>query len=133
MSEVEHSREYVSGSYIRLRIDRHDALWVVSGQGLSRFRNRRVDSILPAEAFLGDRARATFLDREGSLWVGTVRKGLFRVKDSKFARLGESEGLSSNQVHAVFRDAAGITWAGTDTGIDSITPDATGAPRNRDR
>ena len=135
VSRIDQGREHFSGNSIRLRIDKHDALWILSDQGLSRFRNGRMDSILPAAGFLGDRGRTTFLDREGSLWVGTDRKGLFRIKDSNFARFGESEGLSSNQVYAVFRDSTGVTWVGTDTGVDSIAPDASvpGAIRHYNR
>ncbi len=120
IQKVEAAR--VSGALVRLRLDR-GALWIASEQGLSRLSHGRWEVILkPAEL---DHAKlpAMFVDREGSLWLGSTRDGLYRVKDSKFANLTEAEGLSGNPVFAVYRDRRGVLWIGTSAGLDRREPD----------
>jgi signal transduction histidine kinase/ligand-binding sensor domain-containing protein/ActR/RegA family two-component response regulator len=116
--------EQVTGSMIRLRLDQ-DALWIASDNGLSRLYHGRLDRILDAGRMDRSGIAAMFTDREGSLWLGSVRNGLYRLKDSKFANLGAGEGLSSNLVHAVLRDSRGTVWIGTDTGLDTLSGGST--------
>jgi signal transduction histidine kinase/ligand-binding sensor domain-containing protein/CheY-like chemotaxis protein len=119
--DVDGTQGRISGSYVRLRLERDGAIWVSSREGLSRYRKGRLEGIARAED-LGDQMRALFLDREGSLWMGAMRKGLFRVQEARFAAMGAAEGLSSDQVYAVYRDRAGTLWVGTDRGLDAVSP-----------
>jgi signal transduction histidine kinase/ligand-binding sensor domain-containing protein/ActR/RegA family two-component response regulator len=112
----------IGGDLVRLRLDR-GAVWIASQEGLSRLYHGRWEVILePARL---DRAKlpAMFVDREGSLWLGSTRDGLYRVKDSKFANLTEADGLSGNPVFAVYRDRHGVLWLGTSAGLDRREPD----------
>ncbi len=59
-------------------------------------------------------------DRDGSLWVATVGKGLFRIHGDLVEHYGQTEGLSSDTVGALFEDREGIIWAATTNGIDSF-------------
>ncbi|MCB1037783.1 MAG: hypothetical protein KDD47_28375, partial [Acidobacteria bacterium] len=59
---------------------------------------------------------ALFEDREGSLWIGTARSGLFRLNDGDFLLWGMREGLSSSSARTVFQDHEGALWIGTDGG-----------------
>ena len=116
---------YISGPVIRLEMDLNDALWLCTRQGIGRlYRSRFInvfdhDDLDPAEIM------SSYLDDDGSLWLGTARKGLFRVRDSNFANLTMREGLSSNQVNAVYLDSARILWIGTAAGLDRRTPEGT--------
>nr|HQU70886.1 two-component regulator propeller domain-containing protein [Calditrichia bacterium] len=62
------------------------------------------------------------MDRSGTLWVGTERSGLFRMKrgNYNFGHLSQSpdfpEGLSFPEVTALLQDAAGQLWIGTGGG-----------------
>jgi signal transduction histidine kinase/ligand-binding sensor domain-containing protein len=60
------------------------------------------------------------LDRDGSLWVGTDAKGLFRIHGDRVEHYGHTEGLSGDSVWDLFQDREGIVWAGTTSGIDSF-------------
>jgi signal transduction histidine kinase/ligand-binding sensor domain-containing protein/ActR/RegA family two-component response regulator len=112
----------VSGAVVRLRLDQ-GALWIASEQGLSRLYKDRWEVILKPGELGYANFPAMFADREGSLWLGSARDGLYRVKDSKFANLTEAEGLSSNPVLAVYRDRRGVVWIGTSKGLDRREPD----------
>ncbi|HLP62559.1 MAG TPA: two-component regulator propeller domain-containing protein, partial [Candidatus Deferrimicrobium sp.] len=59
-------------------------------------------------------------DREGGLWVGTLDRGLFQLRDSKFVTYTGADGLSHDIVHCIYEDRDNITWIGTEGGIDRI-------------
>jgi signal transduction histidine kinase/ligand-binding sensor domain-containing protein len=59
-------------------------------------------------------------DRDGSLWVASLGKGLFRIHGDVVEHYGRTEGLSSDAVGALFEDREGIIWAATTNGIDSF-------------
>src|SRR5271165_3520559 len=59
-------------------------------------------------------------DGDGSLWVASVGKGIFRIREGVVEHYGRTEGLSSDTVTALFEDREGIVWAATTNGIDSF-------------
>jgi len=60
------------------------------------------------------------LDRDGNLWVGTAKDGIFRVHGDTVDHYGRSQGLSGTYIHSLFEDREGIVWAATNNGIDSL-------------
>ena len=61
-----------------------------------------------------------FVDRDGSLWVGSVGQGLFRIRADRVEHYGRVDGLSNDNVDAIFEDKEGILWVATPSGIDSF-------------
>ena len=59
-------------------------------------------------------------DHDGSLWVGTEEKGLYRIRGNMVDHYGQAEGLSSDDVNDLFEDREGILWVATNNGIDSL-------------
>ncbi len=59
-------------------------------------------------------------DGDGSLWVASIGKGIFRIRRDVVEHYGRTEGLSSDAVGALFEDREGIVWAATTNGIDSF-------------
>ena len=59
-------------------------------------------------------------DGDGSLWVASAGKGIFRIRGDVVEHYGRTEGLSSDTVPALFEDREGIVWAATTNGIDSF-------------
>ena len=59
-------------------------------------------------------------DSDGSLWVASLGKGLFRIRGDLVEHYGRTEGLSSDTVGALFEDREGIIWAATTNGVDSF-------------
>jgi signal transduction histidine kinase/ligand-binding sensor domain-containing protein len=60
------------------------------------------------------------VDGDGSLWVASLGKGIFRIRGDVVEHYGQTEGLSSDTVGALFEDREGIIWAATTNGIDSF-------------
>ena len=67
-------------------------------------------------------------DRHGSLWVGTLGQGLWRVRrpgaepDATVEQATVATGLPSNRVLALFEGREGNIWAGTFEGLSQLTP-----------
>jgi signal transduction histidine kinase/ligand-binding sensor domain-containing protein len=59
-------------------------------------------------------------DREGSIWVGTLDQGLYKISSGRVEHFGLSEGLSGNNVTAIYQDREGNIWISTTSGLDSF-------------
>src|SRR5271163_2111474 len=63
---------------------------------------------------------ALLLDRDSSLWVGTLNQGIYRIRGNKVDRFGSSDGLSGDAVTGLFQDREGNIWIATSSGIDNL-------------
>ena len=61
----------------------------------------------------GDGIYTMLEDREGSLWLGTIRSGLFRIRRQTIDVIARQEGLADDNVYPLTEDAAGRVWVGT--------------------
>ena len=62
-------------------------------------------------------------DNQGNTWIGTLGKGLFRVRssaDSLPEQFSRVDGLSNDNVRSLFEDREHNLWIGTQDGLDSI-------------
>ncbi len=61
------------------------------------------------------------LDREGSLWIGTADRGVYRIHDDKVDHFDSSNGLSSDMVMGFTEDREGNLWVATGHGVDRFS------------
>jgi signal transduction histidine kinase/ligand-binding sensor domain-containing protein len=61
-----------------------------------------------------------FSDRDGALWIGTTRDGIYRIFGDKTDHFSNADGLSSDDVERFFQDREGTLWVATTQGIDSF-------------
>lgn len=68
--------------------------------------------------------RAVVRDNDGNLWIGTLGRGLFRVRPgaegSSPERFSRSEGLSDDNVWSLFEDREHNLWVATQDGLNCI-------------
>jgi signal transduction histidine kinase len=66
-----------------------------------------------------DRAEilSTYQDKEGNLWFGTRRDGLFRARKQIVTAYSEADGISEKNVYPIYQDRAGTIWIGTTNGL----------------
>ena len=77
----------------------------------------RFESLADGTSFLGqDLATSLGAGPDGSLWVGTLGTGLYRLKGGRTAVWSTINGLSDDCVLAVCADSGGNLWAGTQSG-----------------
>src|ERR1700688_2367959 len=60
------------------------------------------------------------LDRDRSLWVGTLNEGIYRIQGNKVDHFRGLDGLSGNAVSGIFQDREGSIWIATSRGIDNF-------------
>lgn len=62
--------------------------------------------------------QALFRDREGSLWIGTIDHGIYRITSGRVDHFGSKDGLTSDGIYSFFEDREGNMWVATSAGID---------------
>ncbi len=122
-----------SSEYGRLAFDDRGELLVPTVQGLAFRDAGRWRLIGRREGLPSDTALSAVVDREGSLWIGTLGGGLAqRLGHGEFTNWGASDGLSHEVVWAIARQRTrsgpGALWVGTEQGLNRIDPE-TGAVR----
>jgi len=55
--------------------------------------------------------------RDGSLWFGTRRGGISRLKEGRFRTFTTADGLPANTITRASQDGEGVIWVGTSEGI----------------
>ena len=83
--------------------DQHSSLWMGTDNGVYRYfiDTRRIESLTEDSGIPNNLVKAFLVDKEGSLWVGTYRKGLFKLSDGIISNISEAEGLSSDIIVAI--------------------------------
>lgn len=93
-------------------------LWIATDRGLLRGRpgGTPVPVLVPGIDATSWVSRV-FMDREGSVWVGTQLTGLHRSRADRFRRFTARDGLVDGAVWSVYEAPDGAIWAGTPDGL----------------
>ena len=67
---------------------------------------------------------ALLAENDGSIWAGTYRGGLLRLKDGKFTRFTANDGLPDNFISQVLADDLGSLWLGSHRGVFCVAKSA---------
>ena len=101
--------------------DPRGTFWVGTDEGLVRYNpNTREVEVLDPALLSHNTIQSIISDHEGSLWLGTYRGGINRLKDGKFTNFGVPEGLPSEVVNVTLPVDDGV-WIGTDYGIGRLS------------
>ncbi|MCP5105855.1 MAG: hypothetical protein GY950_20880, partial [bacterium] len=126
------TKEGLSNNVVRtIYEDREGSLWIgTGGGGLNRLDRRdsrkkngkfifEVTAYSTEDGLTSKFIRCIFVDRGGTLWVGTYGGGLNRLdsKKEKFTAYTTKEGLSSDLVLSINEDRKGNLWIGTEGGL----------------
>ncbi|WP_197464570.1 ligand-binding sensor domain-containing diguanylate cyclase [Marinomonas aquimarina] len=95
--------------------DHQDELLIASAKGAWRFDGNTFSPV--AEELSGSVVTLIEEDDEGTLWLGTLDKGLARVGYRQVDYIDTQSGLPNNRVISWFQDVEGSIWVGTNGGI----------------
>jgi ligand-binding sensor domain-containing protein len=115
--------------------DRSGAIWITrpDGRTLGLQESQPVRSTSRLNAL---EMRAVVRDNRGNTWIGTLGKGLLRVRsaagDSPPDRFSRADGLSNDNVWSLFEDREHNLWVGTQDRLDFIR-DGTVTTLNRSK
>jgi len=108
------------------RLDEGPLVTAVHGAGLLQFVAERlgpyvIRATTPTSRLLSDGdidANKLLRDRDGGLWIGTVQRGLIRVRAGRADLFARANGLSGDVVLCLFEDSEGSIWVSTTGGLD---------------
>ncbi len=116
--------------YIRTVLPRRDgSLLIGHGDGVDELRDGRVRAWQADAEFGGVLSLSE--GRDGSIWVGTLARGLVRVQGEQLSWISAEAEVLGSQVRAITEDSSGALWFGTEHGlyrwqdgrVDPIQPD----------
>ncbi|MEM1248754.1 MAG: two-component regulator propeller domain-containing protein [Acidobacteriota bacterium] len=124
LSDLEDPSSLGGSAVARLAQTPDGALWMGSYNGLHRLHpdGASFDRFLPDperdDALPHEFVSALHVDREGTLWVGTLGGGLSRVtEDLRFETISLAEGLPSSNVQSIASDPENRLWVATPLGL----------------
>ncbi|MFT5294584.1 MAG: diguanylate cyclase (GGDEF)-like protein [Colwellia sp.] len=103
-----------------------DNLWIAQDNGLARYNltTKEVDLIKYPKSDPNYKEfrelRALNTDKDGNLWIGTYKNGVYRYDPviKHFIHLDASLGLSHPEVLGIFKDREQNIWVGTGDGVN---------------
>jgi ligand-binding sensor domain-containing protein/signal transduction histidine kinase len=103
--------------------DRNGTIWITRPDGGTHTLREERPIQTPNHGNALD-VRTVVRDNEGSTWIGTLGKGLFRLRSNAGESLPEQfsrvDGLSNDNVRSLFEDREHNLWVGTQDGLESI-------------
>jgi PAS domain S-box-containing protein len=103
-----------------------DVVWVGRQRGgLTRlqFRNGAIasQSYTQANGLAQNNIYAVYESRDGSVWAGTLNRGVSKFKDGHFTTYTTTNGLASNTVSSILETRDGAMWFATPSGLSSFS------------
>ena len=98
--------------------DAGGTVWAAADHGLARVDQRgRLARVRGPGGVVLNNARAMHADREGTLWLGTIATGLWRIKGGELRVFTLADGLPFDRLFQLTSDDQGFLWVGTSRGI----------------
>ncbi len=115
--------EQMPDNYLRFGgEDGEGNLWIYSEHNFYRFKDGVFTRYSSMEYLNSKNLRTIFCDREGTIWIGTDERGVFRLTKKFLTTYTENEGLLNNNIYPIFEDSEGKIWLGTNqSGMTSYT------------
>ncbi|MCC7175388.1 MAG: hypothetical protein IT159_09340 [Bryobacterales bacterium] len=105
----------------RMRVLPGGRVAVPSEEGLALLAGRTWKLARPAAGFGRSSVADALVDREGSVWVATRGRGLYRwLGYGEWEAWTRADGLLHDTIWAVRRDPSGNLWAGTSLGVSML-------------
>ncbi|MCP5102349.1 MAG: hypothetical protein GY950_03170, partial [bacterium] len=95
-----------------IREDSHGNLWVATGRALHRLKKEQDGRVTIHKRHDIGMLPVIFEDREKSLWIGTFRFGLKRLRDGIIKTLFKEQGIPPYKL-VLYKDRGGVIWLGS--------------------
>ena len=103
-------------------------MWFTTKQGLYKYNGNQIigyqNNPLNTNSVVGDNLESIFADKDGSIWIGTLGKGLDKLDPttgvfSHFQHDPEKDGsISNDTITTILRDRIGDLYIGTHQGLN---------------
>lgn len=107
--------------------DDGDSLWIATDQGLSVYKEGRIEPYRPD--VIDDRGWVLLRDRQGTLWMGTNSGDVLALRSDGFIQRYSTEaGLPRARIHDFLEATDGTFWVSTNDGLHHLQADGRFAP-----
>lgn len=106
--------ELASGSINTLAEDAKQRLWIGTSRGLAVYERGRFRKVA------ADLRIASILEVRGTIWVGTLGDGLFRINADATGLERAPFAFAGRRVRALAADRGGVLWLATEAGLVAI-------------
>ncbi len=104
-----------------MRADAHDTMWLALAEaGVGRFSKEKNKMGQTEKGWPADTAQCLLADGD-TLWIGTQKGGLFRLKNGRFSSISLQQGLASRVICHIEEDGQGFLWLSTHHGIVRVS------------
>lgn len=80
-------------------------------------RDGKITVLLPPDSIDIGEIISMLYTRDGSVWLGSVSSGLFRVINNKYEIISAGNVLMRNPIWSLYEDQKGVIWVGTSQGL----------------
>lgn len=97
----------------RLFLDKSGTIWNLTNKLIYTISNESISELnttipMPVDSYL------TFLqDKEGSIWIGSLTQGLFRLRKRSVQVIGKDQGMENDNLLSISFDSEGTLWFST--------------------
>ncbi|HKA37215.1 MAG TPA: two-component regulator propeller domain-containing protein, partial [Thermoanaerobaculia bacterium] len=99
---------------------RGESVWIGTTDGLSIWDGARMAGAAKMRE-MPAAVEAVYEDKDGYVWIGTRRDGLFLFRDGRLKRITTREGLFDNLVGTILEDGGGHFWLTCNRGISRVS------------
>jgi signal transduction histidine kinase/ligand-binding sensor domain-containing protein len=109
-----------------LAADSKMGVWACVEVGRAAMKLHHLDGDVWKTYFLPDTSHgdpgesALYADRDHTIWVGTGRRGIYRIHGNKVDHYTSGDGLTSDAIAGFYQDREGTLWVATSKGLDSF-------------
>ena len=95
--------------------DNKGNIWLTSQThgGITRYNGKEFKNYSLKDGLPDDMIFSSFKDKDGTLWFGSLDKGLIVYQDDSFKYFNENDGLNNNMVSCFHQDKTGKIWIGS--------------------
>ncbi len=76
-----------------------------------------------ADGLAQDTVFAVNVNRDGTVWAGTLNGGVSRLRDGRFTTYTTRDGLASDTVYSILEGSGGTMWFATPRGLSALSQD----------
>ena len=74
-----------------------------------------------ADGLAQNRVYAVYRSRDGTVWSGTLNRGVSELKNSHFTNYTTTDGLAANTISSIAEGPDGTMWFGTPNGVSAMS------------
>lgn len=97
--------------------DSSGRLWVATGKALQVLNGSQ---FAPSRDWGIENILTSWVARDGTVWIGTMDRGLYGISGEKRIQFREEDGLGSDTVLSLFEGRDGTLWVGTARGLKRV-------------